>query len=537
MPHPNSFFPFMPSTRIKAFYSSAGNAHRRNVSTDLELSSMGNCVFSGESTVKVATSGGGIMELPTPVTAFAFPGHAIFPSGDIFSRPLLHTDELIAGGLYYLLPLTSRGAAPRLAGQLPLSLGRAPYRVSFDHHGIFRRRKQQDSYFPAMAVGGHGVWKVKLAISPELLADILSQETRTQALIESVRAVVMCGANGSAAAEPSTAVGSDQCSPASSRKTSSENAGSAPTLTAATLLPAAAAAAAFSSSFRPSCFPSSRFPAKPDLPSASSLFTAPVLRSFDAVSNSSRPHAALHMDSTVTDVTEQTEFMVDMSCEGCVSAVKSSMLQLHGGYFNLIIGEFDLLFPSPNHFFGFTASDVTPVVAESIRKRHLTAVSFLLSWFFLVEFLISAAVAEFKGPILYGVVRLAQVKLGLARIEASFSGLSPGRHGWSINEYGDLTRGAASTGKIFNPTNHSSVKPLGDLGTLDASENGEAQFSGSKEELRVSDLIGRSIVVYENDDKLESSGIAAAVIARSAGVGENYKKICTCDGVTIWEST
>ncbi|AQK45429.1 Copper chaperone for superoxide dismutase chloroplastic/cytosolic [Zea mays] len=32
-------------------------------------------------------------------------------------------------------------------------------------------------------------------------------------------------------------------------------------------------------------------------------------------------------------------------------------------------------------------------------------------------------------------------------------------------------------------------------------------------------------------------GIAAAVIARSAGVGENYKELCTCDGVTIWESS
>ena len=48
-------------------------------------------------------------------------------------------------------------------------------------------------------------------------------------------------------------------------------------------------------------------------------------------------------------------------------------------------------------------------------------------------------------------VRLAQVSMELARIEASFSGLSPGKHAWSINEFGDLTRGAASTGKLFNP--------------------------------------------------------------------------------------
>ncbi|RRT83213.1 hypothetical protein B296_00018227 [Ensete ventricosum] len=78
-------------------------------------------------------------------------------------------------------------------------------------------------------------------------------------------------------------------------------------------------------------------------------------------------------------------------------------------------------------------------------------------------------------------------------------------------------------------------KPLGDLGTLEALGTGEANFSGSKAMIRVADLIGRSIVVYETEDK-SHPGITAAVIARSAGIGENYKKICTCDGVTIWES-
>ena len=65
--------------------------------------------------------------------------------------------------------------------------------------------------------------------------------------------------------------------------------------------------------------------------------------------------------------------------------------------------------------------------------------------------MVSAAVAEFKGPDVFGVVRFAQVNMELARIEANFSGLSPGKHGWSINEFGDLTKGAASTGKVFNP--------------------------------------------------------------------------------------
>ncbi|MCL7023573.1 hypothetical protein MKW94_002779 [Papaver nudicaule] len=119
----------------------------------------------------------------------------------------------------------------------------------------------------------------------------------------------------------------------------------------------------------------------------------------------------------------------------------------------------------------------------------------------------------------------------LARIEANFSGLSPGKHGWTINEFGYLTRGAASTGKVFNPIKVTG-QPLGDLGALDALGNGEASFTGAKQMLRVADLIGRAIVVYETEDKSDS-GVAAAVIARSAGVGENYKMLCTCDGTTI----
>jgi hypothetical protein len=73
------------------------------------------------------------------------------------------------------------------------------------------------------------------------------------------------------------------------------------------------------------------------------------------------------------------------------------------------------------------------------------------------------------------------------------------------------------------------LQPSGDLGVLEVNHEGIAEYSGTKEKLQVRDLIGRALVVY--------SGISAAVIARSAGVGENYKKLCLCDGTVIWEST
>lgn len=80
------------------------------------------------------------------------------------------------------------------------------------------------------------------------------------------------------------------------------------------------------------------------------------------------------------------------------------------------------------------------------------------------DFLVSAAVAEFKGPSIFGVVRIAQVSMELARIEANFSGLTPGKHGWSINEFGDLTKGAATTGKVFNPSKDE--KKVGEVNIL-----------------------------------------------------------------------
>ncbi|KAK9198533.1 hypothetical protein WN944_013718 [Citrus x changshan-huyou] len=256
------------------------------------------------------------------------------------------------------------------------------------------------------------------------------------------------------------------------------------------------------------------------------------------VKNFSNPPSALPMDAPTSDHknTSQgdqglpellTEYMVDMKCEGCVDAVKQK-LRTVTGVKNV---EVDLSNQVVRILGSSPLKTMTEALEQTGRKARLVGQGVP------EDFLVSAAVAEFKGPDVFGVVRLAQVNMELARIEANFSGLSPGKHGWSINEFGDLTKGAVSTGRVYNPKIEGSVKePLGDLGTLVADEKGEAFFSGVKEMLRVADLIGRSIVVYGTEDKSDS-GVTAAVIARSAGVGENYKKICACDGTIIWESS
>ncbi|KAK3224743.1 hypothetical protein Dsin_004605 [Dipteronia sinensis] len=251
------------------------------------------------------------------------------------------------------------------------------------------------------------------------------------------------------------------------------------------------------------------------------------------VKNFTNPPSALHMDAPTSNHQDDqvlpellTEYMVDMKCEGCVNAVKNK-LQTVNGVKNV---EVDLSNQVVRILGCSPVKTMTEALEQTGRKARLIGQGVP------DEFLVTAAVAEFKGPDIFGVVRFAQVNMELARIEASFNGLSLGKHGWSINEFGDLTKGAASTGKVYNPTSIAAKEPLGDLRTLEVDDKGEAFFSGVKENLRVADLIGRSIVVYGSEDKSDS-GITAAVIARSAGVGENYKKICSCDGTTIWESS
>ncbi|XP_042484934.1 uncharacterized protein LOC122065187 [Macadamia integrifolia] len=196
---------------------------------------MGNCVFRGvgevEGVIKVVTSSGGIMELYAPLTAEfitnEFPGHGIFRSHDLFSQPLIHNEELLVGQLYYLLPLsiTTRrreifpsGIRTTTTCVSSSSVVTPPYRMSFDSQGILKRSEKRE-VMPRQQNNinySTGVWKVKLVISPEQLAEILSQETRTEALIESVRTVAKCG-NGAAV---SSASNSDQWSISSSWKAS-----------------------------------------------------------------------------------------------------------------------------------------------------------------------------------------------------------------------------------------------------------------------------------------------------------------------------
>lgn len=92
-------------------------------------------------------------------------------------------------------------------------------------------------------------------------------------------------------------------------------------------------------------------------------------------------------------------------------------------------------------------------------------------------------------------------------------------HNISICEYGDVSQKCENLGEVYN--NH--------IYDITSDEFGKSVFRFFDQYLRVNDLIGRSVLISEKNEK-----ISCGIIARSAGIFENFKKICACDGVELW---
>ncbi|CAI5503755.1 unnamed protein product [Closterium sp. Naga37s-1] len=241
---------------------------------------------------------------------------------------------------------------------------------------------------------------------------------------------------------------------------------------------------------------------------------------------------AVSAPSTATQLPDlMTEFMVDMSCQSCVKNVRGKLEPLEG----VKLVDISLESQVVRVLGSATLAQLEEALKKSGRKARLIGQGDPS------QLALTAAVAEFKGPVIHGVVRFAQASIEEVWVEAQFDGLSPSTaHAWAVNEYGDLTRGADSTGRCYPgeaPSAAAADGPAGDLGVLNTDDKGHAAYAAPSTRLKVWDLIGRAVAVYDGADRASSKGLAAAVIARSAGVGQNYKSLCSCDGTIIWEAT
>jgi copper chaperone for superoxide dismutase len=273
------------------------------------------------------------------------------------------------------------------------------------------------------------------------------------------------------------------------------------------------------------------------------------------------------------------EYAVQMTCDGCASAVRGAVKPLAGV-------ESVAVFPDRGTFLvtGDVAVDAVLAAVEATGRavRLVGSGSASEAPLLSVPPLVglpdesTAAVAEFKGTAyahgpVYGVMRLVQLtgappaptrggepELTLvpvtapatesaARAEVSLSGLPPGTAMCvAVHTSGDVTDGAASTGPPFDyraaaGSGEAGADTTGHAGcvlsfTTDAS--GNAAASAVATGLRVWAVLGRAAVLHAGTGAPDTHGstrLAAAVLARSAAVGSNDKRVCACDGAVLWD--
>ncbi|XP_069374394.1 copper chaperone for superoxide dismutase isoform X2 [Paralichthys olivaceus] len=245
-----------------------------------------------------------------------------------------------------------------------------------------------------------------------------------------------------------------------------------------------------------------------------------------------------------SDTASRLEFAVQMTCDSCAQRVRAALEGEPGvRSVSVDVGREEVLVEST-----LTSAEVQALIESTGRRAVLKGIGGS------DQDLGSAVAMLAGGGQIQGVVRFLQLSEERCLIDGTIDGLEPGPHGLHVHSLGDLTQDCSSCGDHYNPFGRRHGGPgdaerhVGDLGNVVAGPTGRASFRLEDNQLKVWDVIGRSLVVDAGEDDLGrgshplstrtgNSGerLACGIIARSAGLFQNPKQICACDGVTLWE--
>jgi superoxide dismutase, Cu-Zn family len=135
-----------------------------------------------------------------------------------------------------------------------------------------------------------------------------------------------------------------------------------------------------------------------------------------------------------------------------------------------------------------------------------------------------AVVQPTKGNAVHGTVTYEAVENGI-RVVADISGLTPGKHGFHIHEFGDCSADdGSSAGGHFNPGGSSHGAPetdprhAGDMGNIEADKDGHARLDYVDHVMTLTgerSILGHAVIVHEKQDDLKTqpTGNAGARVA------------------------
>lgn len=124
-----------------------------------------------------------------------------------------------------------------------------------------------------------------------------------------------------------------------------------------------------------------------------------------------------------------------------------------------------------------------------------------------------AVVVPTEGSQTKGTVTFTKTDKGV-EVVAEITGLTPGKHGFHIHEFGDLrSPDGTAAGGHFNPTGEPHGAPTGehhhagDLGNIEADASGNAKLTLVHEKLSFegpNSILGRAVVVHAKADDLKT---------------------------------
>ncbi|KAL6916018.1 hypothetical protein ACHAP8_006390 [Fusarium lateritium] len=240
-----------------------------------------------------------------------------------------------------------------------------------------------------------------------------------------------------------------------------------------------------------------------------------------------------HSKMTV-DNSFETLFAVPLSCDGCIKAVSDSLYKL-GGIKNVEGNLKDQLVSvkgtaAPSAIVEAIQATGRDAILRGSGASNSAAVSILETFEDPVDGLYEEPSRDVRG-----LARMVQVSSGRTLVDLSIRGVSPGTYRASIRAYGDLKNGATSTGPVWAGEDK---KPRGDLGLVQVGEDGRGT-SFVDHGFQIWEVIGHAMVLTRQEENAEplknDKDTVVGIIARSAGMWDNDKTVCSCTGKTLWE--
>lgn len=230
-------------------------------------------------------------------------------------------------------------------------------------------------------------------------------------------------------------------------------------------------------------------------------------------------------------------FAVPMECQSCVESITKALQPLQG------LNSFDINLKDkivttngslpPSQIVRAIQSTGKDAIIRGTGQPNSAAVCILESF----------DPKDSHQPV-KGLARIVSVGDNDLFIDLSVNGLPKGTYYPSIRESGNLSKGALSTGGLFYQlapvevtTKSSPSTVIPSLGASDEASNANNSYAGQSflhANLNINELIGRSVILSRLKEETASDSLCG-VIARSAGIWENNKEVCSCSGKSVWQ--